>query len=761
MIDHTAQNKLALLGTWGGLDDRRALRVSEAIQARGGWASWWSFPIREEFLSDLNEGPFYLYLNTGHAHIAYRMLIDGFKSSRGNDGLETPWPALTDLQLQGKTRIGAKTSEVFKTWLRAVHLERLPEPLSLDAFAPAHGVPRNALLNQSSFGYAYPPAHNKPAIASDIQSELETFMGLYVRSRPEERFGKEATAYQMMEKLEVSFATLPALSSRETVSVQGSVGQGNWVGVPWVAFLDSRETDSTQDGVYPVLLFRPDMSGVFVTLNQGVTRPLNTLGRAEGRRFLRERIEAIRPRGAAMRHHSFALDDNIDLRATSGVGRNYADATIGYKFYARGAVPTATDINADIEAILIDYERYLAVKQPAKPPSVEELEDASTVAPVPPDMSLPRIVDDFADALQESGLTLGAAHHDNVSAFIASLATKRFVILTGLSGSGKTQIAMRFGEWLGPNRSRLIPVRPDWSGAEAIFGYEDALRESYEGRRAWHVPDTLKLILEAASDTETPYLLILDEMNLAHVERYFADALSGIESDMPVIPNLRREADGQWRIPQGAPELVPLPTNVFIVGTVNVDETTYMFSPKVLDRANTIEFRVATDALGVRARPIRCRSGPPKLVAGFLSLARDIEWLASNAAPYAAGLHEKLKQLHMLLTTEGFEFGHRTYYEAMRFGDLIAPVVGDDLLTALDFQVLQKMLPRLHGARRRLEPVLCELGRFCFDPNSTRESAPFDPLADRGQSPALPRSFAKIRRMTSMLRANQFASFAE
>ena len=85
-------------------------------------------------------------------------------------------------------------------------------------------------------------------------------------------------------------------------------------------------------------------------------------------------------------------------------------------------------------------------------------------------------------------------------------------------------------------------------------------------------------------------------MNLAHVERYFADMLSGMESMQPCLPNLSFQ-NGSWRMHPSKEEKLPYPRNLFIVGTVNVDETTYMFSPKVLDRANTLEFRVGTSDL--------------------------------------------------------------------------------------------------------------------------------------------------------------------
>ena len=137
----------------------------------------------------------------------------------------------------------------------------------------------------------------------------------------------------------------------------------------------------------------------------------------------------------------------------------------------------------------------------------------------------------------------------------------------------------------------MVPVRPDWTGPEFLFGYPDGLAERVDDRVVWAVPETLEFLLRAHQDASSPYVLVLDEMNLAHVERYFADFLSGIESREPVMPNLSLR-DGRWTEPEAGGRL-PLPSNVIVIGTVNVDETTYMFSPKVLDRAFVHEFRVA------------------------------------------------------------------------------------------------------------------------------------------------------------------------
>ena len=148
-----AESELCLLGTWNGVNANDATRVQEIINTKGGWAAWWSFPIRDEFHEALRQ-PFFCYLNSGSERFPYRLKVEQFRTSHGNDGIESPWPEVTDAEMVGKTRTGPKTSEVCKTWLYVTEFEALHPPLTLNDFEPAAGVKRNALLNQSAFGYA-------------------------------------------------------------------------------------------------------------------------------------------------------------------------------------------------------------------------------------------------------------------------------------------------------------------------------------------------------------------------------------------------------------------------------------------------------------------------------------------------------------------------------------------------------------------------------------------------------------------------------
>jgi hypothetical protein len=157
-------HELCLLGTWRDVSEARVVDVRSSIADKGGWASWWSFPIREEFKRQL-QNPFYLYVNAGGGRMPFRMRVEKFETVRGNEGMESPWPEVTDSENIGKVRAGPKNSHIFKTWLYVSDLESVRPPLTLDDFQPAPGVGRDALLNQSAFGYAYLKNGEQKAVA--------------------------------------------------------------------------------------------------------------------------------------------------------------------------------------------------------------------------------------------------------------------------------------------------------------------------------------------------------------------------------------------------------------------------------------------------------------------------------------------------------------------------------------------------------------------------------------------------------------------
>jgi 5-methylcytosine-specific restriction protein B len=647
-------------------------------------------------------------------------------------------------------------------WVQLTDFEQLDGDWPLQNLTlladPVRGRLEQALKGQASL-FLVTDLARRATEANPIQLHLERILRGYSQATAEP-FNTSHPIWSDFLALKQELEQSEAMRQRSDLAVRASAGQGNWAKVPWIAVFDRRETQTIRDGVYVVYLFRQDSSGVYLTLNQGVTKPRTELGAAAAREMLTSKAAAIRDRFRSLADEGFALDDMVDLHAEPGLGSFYEDSTIAYQLYETGRVPADEVLLTDLEALLGAYETYVG-----SPPEVETPTGALPDQVTPID-DLGLIAETFSTALQQSHLTFGEHHERLVRSFIAALAAKRFVILTGLSGSGKTQIAMRFGEWVGENRYHLEPVRPDWTGAEALFGFEDALQPATaDGRRVWFTPSVLRFMLSAARDLTRPYVLILDEMNLAHVERYFADVLSGMESGYPVLPNLQEEEDGQWRLAPNADARLPFPSNLFVVGTVNVDETTYMFSPKVLDRSNVFEFSVATNDLSTDYRkPLPCVPGPEGLVRGFLKVAIDPSWHIDHPADGLKEFQASLKGAHQVLSAGDYEFGHRVFFEATRFASALYATGEPDWRVALDRQVLQKLLPRLHGSRRRLEPTLNALGRFCLDltvdPSSEAEPD-FDPLATTEATPTLPESFDKIRRMSRKLRANQFVSFTE
>jgi hypothetical protein len=301
---------------------------------------------------------------------------------------------------------------------------------------------------------------------------------------------------------------------------------------------------------------------------------------------------------------------------------------------------------------------------------------------------------------------------------------------------------------------RLVPVGADWTSNEHILGYQDALQAEVYRKPPSGVLD---LIIAASKNPNSPYFLILDEMNLSHVERYFADFLSALESGNEVsLHAVDKPLSAYPGDPFPVPTQITVPPNLFIIGTVNIDETTYMFSPKVLDRANVIEFRMSHgEMLEFLSKPAAVRIR--ELAGKGSGYAREFVAAATTDRATVADLSEEvwikhsikenyndaLAALFVRLSEIGAEFGFRTAHEISRYFYYHRLLVGDswDAHVALDAQVLQKLLPKLHGSERKLGPVLEQLEKFC---------------SENG----LVGSVEKIQRMRKRLR-DGFTSFAE
>jgi 5-methylcytosine-specific restriction endonuclease McrBC GTP-binding regulatory subunit McrB len=282
----------------------------------------------------------------------------------------------------------------------------------------------------------------------------------------------------------------------------------------------------------------------------------------------------------------------------------------------------------------------------------------------------------------------------------------------------------------------FVPVRPDWRDGKSLLGYYNPLTQTYE----W--TEFLYFILKAANDyrnnlmNANAWFVILDEMNLARVEYYFSDLLSIIESG--------RDEEGWTKEPlrfnysisiinNPPPDEFFLPPNLYIIGTVNVDETTYAFSPKVLDRAFTIELTEA-DFENYPIKFISNESDPgidQRLLLNLFSNNGDFtrlnKELIANYVEQHGEIKKYLQNLNQLLRSYDLHFGYRVFDEIIAFLDAaernqsfnkIKNPGSNGMDIAFDVAVLMKVLPKFHGSRGKLERPLIKLLAWCIDPEN-------------------------------------------
>jgi len=291
----------------------------------------------------------------------------------------------------------------------------------------------------------------------------------------------------------------------------------------------------------------------------------------------------------------------------------------------------------------------------------------------------------------------------------------------------------------------FLSVRPDWRDSKALLGYYNPLTERYEST------PLLEFLLRAAKDYDQnkgnaqPYFVILDEMNLAHVEYYFADFLSVLESGREegwTKEALRLHSFGKSILDQDGYPVPPelrLPPNLYIIGTVNIDETTYMFSPKVLDRAFTLEFREVdfSDYLGEGVNEEEARKIAEEIRGKILEDLRNGGKFCAvvadknkvkEALQDLGGKKTELEKLNRTLQPYDLHFGYRVLDEIALFvqnaknaPDVVGRLNEDK---ALDYAVLMKVLPKFHGPRQKLEKPLREVLRWAQNRDDSNKDAP-------------------------------------
>lgn len=302
------------------------------------------------------------------------------------------------------------------------------------------------------------------------------------------------------------------------------------------------------------------------------------------------------------------------------------------------------------------------------------------------------------------------------------LKTRPFVILAGLSGTGKSKLSQLYAEALGHKTHYLrLPVRPNWSDDHYLLGYFNTITSKYMTAPA------VEFLLDANVDEDNLYMFCLDEMNLAHVEYYFSQFLSAMEEKPGErwITLLSRSERAQMQR-EGVSALdmhlqqtggVQIPNNFFVTGTINVDETTQPISDKVMDRANTLEFfRVDLDKIPPSGRP------PEPFV---LSAST---WRSYQTTNVDTSFRSQIIAMSQILNRADLGLGYRVLHEIELYLANSAGLL--DSLVAFDLQVKQRILPRVRGSIF-ISEMLDELQQFLVDQKLERSVQRLDEMKSR------------------------------
>jgi len=300
-----------------------------------------------------------------------------------------------------------------------------------------------------------------------------------------------------------------------------------------------------------------------------------------------------------------------------------------------------------------------------------------------------------------------------LAAYITAVRTKPFVILAGISGTGKTKLPRLVAEATGA-RYHVTPVRPDWNDSGDLLGYTK-LDDHF-------VPGPLLMAAKHAQENPTEqHFFLLDEMNIARVEYYLAEVLSrledrfvdgsGVLTSDPLLPGAgttdTESGPCDW-------SQVRLPSNLCLVGSVNMDETTYGFSRKVLDRAFVIEFStISLESVGAVAStlPAPVSWSASAWAAGALSLAQHPEAQGDVVGRVITALTE----INKILEAAQMQVGYRVRDEVALFC-LAARDAADEFadadqgqMDALDLAIAMKVLPRIQGSTATIGTILDKL----------------------------------------------------
>jgi hypothetical protein len=328
--------------------------------------------------------------------------------------------------------------------------------------------------------------------------------------------------------------------------------------------------------------------------------------------------------------------------------------------------------------------------------------------------------------------------------FIVAIKSKPFLLLAGISGTGKSRIVRELARacWdeeseeykaQKPRNLEMIQVKPNWHDSSELIGYVSRV----SGRPVFVAGEFLKFVTRAWEEKDVPYFLCLDEMNLAPVEQYFAEYLSVVESrkagadgSITTDPILKKNKDDWYRIltselteddevrDRYLKDGICIPENLIVVGTVNMDETTFSFSRKVLDRAMTIEMNEVDLKGGLETRFEKIgKLGTAKLI-GTAVEGVDVYGKYKDVCDTAI---DYLQKINDVLEGTPFKIAYRTRNEVLLYVVNNLPYNSDEIgdnfkqeyiiARALDEITKMKILSRIEGDESKVSArFLEELG---------------------------------------------------
>ena len=622
-----------------------------------------------------------------------------------------------------------------------------------------------------------------------LQSTLEQILALYPSSGARDAAIYKGTQSEVVKLFDEGVSLIKAASPY--TSRLGPLGlrvnkPSRWGYWPWIAVLSNQESETTQFGTYVAYLFSAAGDTLYLALAQGASfgsAAAHELDRtqyqAKQKKLavipdgppsfnmddLKKRSEEYRanlPAATQLLNDGWVRGDQMKLSAPPGettqaaigakaTGRQYEASTIVAREYEAGSLPGDADLLADLDKAMGLYEEFLMS-------GISHTHDSVESAPPPPPATKTLAL--VRQAYEGQGLRYSDVV---IASFLTSLQTKGFVILSGLSGTGKTRIAQALGRFVhNPdvgNEPRFLSVRPDWRDSKPLIGYRNPILKEDPYQSTPFIEHVKRAAADFESEHPSPWLVILDEMNLARVEYYFADLLSVLESG--------RDSEG-WTVGSVDADVpTKLPPNLFFVGTVNVDETTHAFSPKVLDRAFTLEvgdvdFEGYPEGL---KEPASVSEEVRSKVTELLSRGGEWAQIAKAEVAECVAQHDFLRPhliaLNGALAPFLLNFGYRVFDEIAEFTYLAATngLFGESedvaAREAFDIAVLTKILPKFYGSRQRLEEPLRTLLAWCVYPEDPSTAL----ITDDGVPVHYARTHARATRMLRELERDGFASF--